>query len=1337
MGRWQRTLSRLRNFIRGGDTAAAFLPGTPAALTGLQAALEVEHRAGSTIAHGHDPRAALSAATGLALGGMRASAILAHTDLMGTADLLAIAAGRQAPLVVCAGLRAASSHAIPLGCGHEGWHAVSDSGCILLMASSVQAAADLTLLARRLAEEVLIPVVVGMDSPDVADALQDVRLPSGEQVLAFLGSARDRIECPTPAQGQLFGSHRRRVPRWADPDAPTLLGPTQGPEAFALAAASRHAYVASHAAAHLARIAAELQAITGRPCGALDVQGANEASTIIVAQGSAIETARAVSKHLRGQRQSVSVVGITALRPLSAELGARLSRADLVLILDRAPMSLGASPLLRELSAALLTAPKIPQVRTLLYGAGGAALRAADLLLAIETGPQLPATCFLGAQLAQVDDSRPHRKAAAEALRQHYPNLDSFTLRAHTAPVRLLGPGAVSVAIHRTSGGADAALLEQAGALLFALDSNEGCLRTRPDPLTDGYDLPVVDRLLLGGTDLGWPGDDYAIDVAVVTGSMPHPLARPNANLAPNGVVLLAHASVRNRLPNATAVMMPPAGDHPHMRVLGALCRLVLERRGAEPALRKVTTTLGKLFPELNDAELAAFGAGWDGVSVVDATEAAVEIPEPPIPAAVRALGDAADGPGNLPRFWQQIGAAYGHGETDQLSGDPLLAAACVPPLTATLRRVSESRSLLPEVDTAKCTGCGDCWNACPDAAIRTAAVTPTALLRVATSAPNAGGLRPLSGKLATLATRAFAKSNPTPGTAEALLRVAFDKAITGLSGDRLTNAQTGLEAALGCIGALPLVRSQALFGQAEANAAGSGALLSLVVDPDTCKGCSACVAACGEDAIVAVGPDPQRVARNRVARAAIEQLPAPSPDSLARAHNDMGQAAALQLVRDRALVLSGADDASPGSGEKLALRLCLAAAEEAGRVAMAQRGTELEQLASELETAVRERLTRSAPGLDALSRGLAAEATDDDWSRAKLTASVETAGGSQAAPIAVVELQKIVALALQIRELKQRLTTGDTGQQGRARALVVVAAGLAARWIGAFPHNPFRAPVVVDPAGCATPLSQGLVEALVDRACQEATLWRQAKAALDPRAAEPEIPTHFSDLSEAERVLCPPLLLVVGPGADETLSHLRDVLYSGLPIKVLVLTDRLANAEETHSEWADVGLAALGQGPAFVLQSTVASPDHLVAGALEAIRYGGPALLHVFAPVPGRAGKSADSARQTALDAVAQRRFPLFRFDPRADGVLGACLDLSGNPEDPPNDDAPRVWRMLQEVAGLESPAAERIKAQATAQAGRERDAAIAEREAQWEQLAIERVTAGLLELAQSGGKA
>jgi len=120
-----------------------------------------------------------------------------------------------------------------------------------------------------------------------------------------------------------------------------------------------------------------------------------------------------------------------------------------------------------------------------------------------------------------------------------------------------------------------------------------------------------------------------------------------------------------------------------------------------------------------------------------------------------------------------------------------------------------------------------------------------------------------------------------------------------------------------------------------------------------------------------------------------------------------------------------------------------------------------------------------------------------------------------------------------------------------------------------------------------------------------------------------------------------------------------------------------------------NLGLLALGQRNAFVAQTSIADPVHLGESMLQALGFEGPALLQVYAPSPTRHGFQSKQTKLQAELAVASRALPLFRYDPRAEGVFGSRISLDGNPAADetlaPGEDGERLltladWALRQE---------------------------------------------------------
>ncbi|MDH3777742.1 MAG: hypothetical protein OES59_02885, partial [Gammaproteobacteria bacterium] len=248
--------------------------------------------ASRAIQNAEGPRGMVAAATGLALAGGRATAFLSGTDIAATQDLLISAAGKHAPLVLHLATRAAAAHGATLGSGHESVHLSADTGFFMLFAANVQEAVDFTYIARRVSEESLVPGMVIMDGEQTALAPQDTRLLSPAQVSGFLGSAHTQIESPTAAQKLLFGETRRRVVAWHDLDEPALTGALFEQDSFALGAYARRPFFDAFVEESLEKSFEQFSRKAGRRYESISRYRLDDAKTVLLAQGSAIETAR-------------------------------------------------------------------------------------------------------------------------------------------------------------------------------------------------------------------------------------------------------------------------------------------------------------------------------------------------------------------------------------------------------------------------------------------------------------------------------------------------------------------------------------------------------------------------------------------------------------------------------------------------------------------------------------------------------------------------------------------------------------------------------------------------------------------------------------------------------------------------------------------------------------------------------------------------------------------------------------------------------------------------------------------------------------------------------------
>nr|MBS0021359.1 4Fe-4S binding protein [Gammaproteobacteria bacterium] len=1310
------------------------------------------------------PRGALAAAMGLAMTGTRATTFLSGPDLVSAQDLLVMAAGRHLPLIVHLCNRTLAAQAGALGTGHKAYHMSADTGFFVLLAASAQEAVDFTLVARRVTELGLIPGLVAMDGEQTALALQDVCIPNPIFTAAFLGPPDGVIPAPTPAQRLLFGETRRRVPRWHDLDHPVLHGALQGPESWALGAVGKHPYFDQHLNTLLEESIAELRNRTGRPLDTLSTYRLKGASLVLAAQGSAIETARAVADYAhRRLRLRVGVLGVHCLRPFpGARIAEYLRGKRMVAVLERVDTPLATDPpLTRQLRAAVdraleeghqefhsnNTYPSIgegeqPRFRSVTYGLGGLPLRAADLValceeLAAESKPRgkqglgarlltrhreppPPARShiYLGFDFARASSIYPKRQVLLDRLRRDYPEVTRLGLLSQEGLPDLRPSGAYTVAVHRLSGQGGEGLAAAAATFLHHLVG--GQIRSRPGLFWGRWEAYCVDRFTHApaaiSAPLHDPGDQVPIDFSVITTPRRHERLKPVAELRTGGALLLMSNFPPERLWQAlpgnwreeirqkratcyqTPLLTPEQSDTWPQQLLvehmlgSTVAVLLAEGALALPAHRVLSAreALLKRDPQGRWRERSdAFAQGFEGTLGLDRTlfsqqpDLSNGFQDDETPLAVRRLAGSPDNYASLPRFWDQVGALYAHGDADELSPDPFLATGVVPPLTSTFRSLRAAREWFPAIDPSRCTGCGRCWMQCPDGAIRPTAISTRALLETGIRMAGAESLRPVLGQLARqLAKRA---KNGPPASFDKLLEDTFtafaEKA--HYPPERDATMRSAFQGLREQIGLLPVAITEPFFHAPEAQRPGQGSLLALAIDPHTCKGCGLCINACDPQALFQHEQEPESADRALRLIRLWEQLPDTPGDTIAELlrERSLTPLAALLLSRHCLLALAGGDGAEPGSGEKAGVRLVLAITEFLQQPRVNRLVEEIKEVEQGLETRIRTLLTDALPihDLDTLSASIE-DLPPNSSGLARLAQQLEAV---ETATLDVSRLRRLIAATKSLSELRWKLTQGAHGG-GRARLAIAVAPGSIASWAGAYPYNPFSIPVAIDITGETASLAAGLIEGQLREAAAGLLLLRQARAELHTSPRTPSGPDGLTwkDLTPDERQLCPPLYLL---GNNDVLgarglSAVLWLLGSGMPIKILIfshldlgldttgnvsappggIVDTLPSTAKTPN--VHLGFLALTQRRAFVAQTCIAAPEHFFESIQAALSFPGPALIHAHAPSPEHHGFAAHQTFARASGAVRARAFPLFRYDPRRSGVFGSRLDLAGN---------------------------------------------------------------------------
>jgi pyruvate ferredoxin oxidoreductase alpha subunit len=318
--------------------------------------------------------AAMSVAIGASAAGARAYTATASQGLLFMVEAVYNAAGLGLPIVMTVANRAIGAP-INIWNDHSDSMSQRDSGWIQLYAEDNQEAADLHILAFRLAEELSLPVMVCMDGFILTHAMEEVDLPEQETVDAYLPPFEPR--------------------QVLDPAQPVSIGAMVGPEAFTevrYLAHRRHLQALSV----IPELAADFEAAFGRTAGGL-VRGyrLDGAEVVVVALGSVLGTIKDAVDDLRAAGVAVGVLGIVTFRPFPHEAVAEaLAGVERVVVLEKA-FSVGVGGIVSNDVGVAIGGGR--QLHTVVAGLGGRPITTASLqaMLGSAATGALPDLLFL------------------------------------------------------------------------------------------------------------------------------------------------------------------------------------------------------------------------------------------------------------------------------------------------------------------------------------------------------------------------------------------------------------------------------------------------------------------------------------------------------------------------------------------------------------------------------------------------------------------------------------------------------------------------------------------------------------------------------------------------------------------------------------------------------------------------------------------------------------------------------------------------------------------------------------------------------------------------------
>ena len=238
--------------------------------------------------------AAMSVAIGASAAGARSYTATASQGLLFMVEAVYNASGLGLPIVMTVANRAIGAP-INIWNDHTDTMSQRDSGWIQLYAETNQEAADLHVQAFKIAEQLSLPVMVCMDGFILTHAVEEVEVPTLEQVQGFLPPFEPR--------------------QVLDPADPVSIGAMVGPEAYTEVRYLAHEKQ-MQALELIPQVAQDFQAHFGREAGGLiHTYRIEDAETVVIALGSVLGTIKDVVDERREQGEKIGVMGICSFRP--------------------------------------------------------------------------------------------------------------------------------------------------------------------------------------------------------------------------------------------------------------------------------------------------------------------------------------------------------------------------------------------------------------------------------------------------------------------------------------------------------------------------------------------------------------------------------------------------------------------------------------------------------------------------------------------------------------------------------------------------------------------------------------------------------------------------------------------------------------------------------------------------------------------------------------------------------------------------------------------------------------------------------------------------------------
>ncbi len=290
---------------------------------------------------------------GASAGGGRVFNATSANGLLYALEQLPVQSGTRMPMVLNIACRSVSGPLSIKG-DHSDLMYTLNTGWVILFADSPQEVYDCNLCALKLAESLLLPVIVAFDGFFTSHQKRNCRVfAQDEDVQAFIGPLPERTGALDPEHPVTIGSYMNE---------PDLLNNKYQLHLAMEAARTR-----------IPEVFREYAALSGRELSTVKGYQTQDADVLLFVLGSAYLTAKSAVDALRAQGKRVGVFTLGVVRPFPAGEIARLCQhAKTILVADRQDSyGAGGGNMSLEIRAALQQFGVTARVLSRVYGLGG------------------------------------------------------------------------------------------------------------------------------------------------------------------------------------------------------------------------------------------------------------------------------------------------------------------------------------------------------------------------------------------------------------------------------------------------------------------------------------------------------------------------------------------------------------------------------------------------------------------------------------------------------------------------------------------------------------------------------------------------------------------------------------------------------------------------------------------------------------------------------------------------------------------------------------------------------------------------------------------------------